>query len=52
MITECGQQCVFAITAEEYETRLFDAGADEETTAELVTWMSVLYEHGEGTGVC
>ena len=52
MITECGQQCVFAMTAEEYQVRLFDAGADEETAKELVSWMSVLYEQGEGTGVC
>ena len=52
MITECGQQAVFAMTMEDYQAKLFDAGADEETTAELVTWMSVLYEYAEGTGAC
>ena len=49
MIKECGQDAVFAMTAQEYGARLIDASANEEAVEALVDWMSnVLYESEKG----
>ena len=49
MIEECGQDAIFAMTAEEYVAKLIDASADEEAVETLVDWMSnVLYESEKG----
>jgi hypothetical protein len=52
MINECGQEAVFAMTAEEYVAELIDAGADQDAAENLKDWMSiVMYEEGAPPGL-
>jgi hypothetical protein len=45
MITQCGQDAVFAMPPEQYTAKLIDSGAGEEEAAELAAWMSeVMHE--------
>ena len=45
MISKCGQDKVFSLTAEQYAAELISAGANEALVEDLVSWMSdVLYQ--------
>ena len=47
IIKECRQDAVFVMTAEQYITKLIDAGAGEEAAQELGAWLSAVKYEGD-----
>lgn len=47
IIKECRQDAVFVMTAEQYITKLINAGTGEEIAQELAAWLSVVKYEGD-----